>query len=114
MQSQNRTDRVFYAVSDPIRRKLLDELSDSEQTVDTLARPFKVSRPAISQHLGILRDAGLVKARRDGRHRYYRLRADGLRYVYDWVAQYERFWQKKLMALGRFLDEEANETKPKV
>ncbi len=112
MYSQKRTNRVFHAVSDPIRRRLLDELAPSEQTVDNLARPFKVSRPAISQHLGILRNAGLVSARREGRHRYYRLRASRLRDVYDWVAQYERFWNQKLSALGKFLDEEADETKP--
>jgi DNA-binding transcriptional ArsR family regulator len=73
--------------------------------VRRIAAPFSMTRPAISQHLRILRDAGLVGVRRDGRERYYRLRARPLRQVYDWVAHYERFWQGKLKALGTYLDQ---------
>jgi len=68
-----------------------------------------MSQPAISQHLRILREAGLVQVRRLGRERRYRLRGARLRAVYDWAAHYERFWNEKLQALGAYLDQEAAE-----
>jgi DNA-binding transcriptional ArsR family regulator len=97
---------VFHAVADPTRRRLLDRLARSEAHVNALAAPFRISRPAVSQHLRILRDAGLVVVRRCGRERLYRLEARRLREVYDWVAHYERFWKQKLAALREFLDRE--------
>jgi len=97
---------TFAAVGDPTRRRVLDLLSRGEMPVRQIAAPFRMSRPAISQHLRILLDAGLVVVRRDGRERYYRLRARPLRQIHDWVAHYERFWQGKLKALGAYLDEE--------
>jgi DNA-binding transcriptional ArsR family regulator len=100
------TSDVFDAVGDPTRRRVLDLLSHGELPVRRIAAPFAMTRPAISQHLRILRRAGLVQVRLDGRERYYRLRARPLREVYDWVAHYERFWQEKLKALGTFLDRE--------
>lgn len=95
---------VFHAVADPTRRRLLDRLARGESHVNALAQPFRMSRPAISQHLRILRNAGLVSVRRSGRERLYRLEARRLRDVYDWVAHYERFWKQKLVALRDFLD----------
>jgi DNA-binding transcriptional ArsR family regulator len=97
---------VFYAVADPTRRRLLDRLARGESHVNALAVPFRMSRPAVSQHLRILRDAGLVAVRRSGRERLYRLEAARLRDVYDWVAHYQRFWKEKLKSLGDFLDRE--------
>jgi len=97
---------VFAAISDPTRRRLLDRLGARERPVNDLARPFAMTRPAISQHLRILRRAGLVGVRRVGRERRYRLRAARLREVHDWVAHYERFWREKLGALGKYLDRE--------
>jgi len=96
---------VFAAISDPTRRQLLDVLGRGEQPVKRLAEPFAMSRPAISQHLAILRKAGLVGVRRVGRERRYHLIAVRLREVYDWAAHFERFWHEKLAALGRYLDE---------
>ena len=98
---------VYYAIGDPTRRRLLDTLGRGERHVNDLARPFAMSRPAISQHLRILRDAGLVSVRRDGRERRYRLRAARLREVYDWVAHYEKFWTKGLQSLGAYLDRQS-------
>src|SRR5690349_15412163 len=60
-------------------------------------------QPAVSQHLRVLRDAGLVTARKDGRHRYYQLRPAGLTELRDWIDQLERFWQGRLAALGNYL-----------
>jgi DNA-binding transcriptional ArsR family regulator len=97
---------VFAAVGDPTRRRLLDLLSRGELPVRRIAAPFAMTRPAISQHLGILLRARLVEVRRDGRERYYRLHASPLRQIHDWVRHYERFWKGKLTALGGFLDAE--------
>src|SRR5271163_1630694 len=97
---------VFAAVGDPTRRRVLDLLSRGELPVRRIAAPFAMTRPAISQHLRILLRAQLVQVRRDGRERYYSLRARPLRQIHDWVVHYERFWRGKLASLGEFLDAE--------
>lgn len=94
---------VFCAVADPTRRALLDLLARSEEPVHSLAERFSMSRPAISQHLAILRRTRLVRARRVGRERLYRLQPKPLEQIFDWVALYERFWTEKLSALGEHL-----------
>lgn len=95
---------IYLAIADPTRRRLLDRLGSGEQPVNALAAPFRMSRPAVSQHLRILRQAGLVSVRRNGRERRYRVRGEKLREVYDWVAHYQKFWTEKLQALGKYLD----------
>jgi DNA-binding transcriptional ArsR family regulator len=95
---------AFAALADPTRRRLLELLARSELRVNDMARRFDVSRPAISQHLRVLRDAGLVRETRVGRERHYRLRARPLRHVYDWVRRYEKFWDESLRKLGDTLD----------
>jgi DNA-binding transcriptional ArsR family regulator len=97
---------IFTAIADPSRRRLLDLLSVGEQPVNELAEAFRISRPAVSQHLRVLRDVGAVEERRVGRQRRYRLRPSALREVAAWIARYERFWDDRLAALGRRLDEE--------
>jgi DNA-binding transcriptional ArsR family regulator len=94
---------VFAALADPTRRALLDRLKGGEQPVGELARRFAVSLSAVSQHLGVLRRAGLVRARRAGRARYYRLEPRPLKTVAAWVRAYERFWSGKLGALEAHL-----------
>jgi DNA-binding transcriptional ArsR family regulator len=96
---------IFQAIADPTRRALLDRLRDGEQSVKQLAEPFEMSMPAISQHLHILCDAGLVTQRKAGRMRLYRLNPEPLKEVSDWVNPYEQFWQEKLDALGKYLEE---------
>src|SRR5215470_1118334 len=92
-----RTDTdVFTAIAHPVRRQILDLLTEHDMTVTHLAEPFQMSRPAISQHLRILLDAGLVEMREEGRSNYYRLMPDRLREVQRWLAHYERFWRGKL------------------
>jgi len=95
---------VYLAIADPTRRRLLDLLGAGERPVNQLAVPFRMSRPAVSQHLRILRRVGLVDVKKDGRERRYRLRGEKLREVFDWVAHYEKFWSEKLKALGKYLD----------
>ncbi|HEX6502577.1 MAG TPA: metalloregulator ArsR/SmtB family transcription factor [Terriglobales bacterium] len=94
---------VFEAVAEPTRRAVLDLLSTREHSVNDLVARFDMTQPAISHHLRILREAGLVKNRQVGRQRLYRLHGRPLREIYDWVAHYQRFWTDKLGALGEHL-----------
>ena len=98
---------IFQAIADPTRRAILDRLQDGEQPVMELAEPFAISLPAISQHLQVLCEAGLVTQQRSGRQRLYRLNPTPLKQVSDWVIQYEQFWQTKLDALGEYLEEQS-------
>lgn len=102
-------DAVFRALGDPTRRAILDRLRRREEGVTQLCAPFEMSQPAISQHLRVLAEAGLVRARRRGRERLYRLNATPLREVFDWLGHYEAFWTEKLDALGKMLDEDGDE-----
>ena len=99
-----RMDLVFRAVSDPSRRAILDLLAEGERAVNELLAHFSFSQPALSKHLKVLREAGLVVKRAVGRQRVYSIEAEGLRSVAEWVAHYERFWTEKLDALGGLLD----------
>ena len=81
---------VFQAVADPTRRALLDMLGESERSVTELLQAFSCSQPAISQHLRVLRQAGLVDVRQVGRLRLYRLRAERFETIYSWAAQYRQ------------------------
>ena len=100
------TDAAFRALADPTRRAILDRLRAGERTAGELGADFAMSQPALSQHLRVLRDAGLVTQRPDGRRRWYRIDPVGLRAVYDWLEHYAAFWDERLRALGRYLDEQ--------
>jgi DNA-binding transcriptional ArsR family regulator len=106
MSRRAATKDVFQAIADPTRRRILDLLSDGEQPVSELASQFDVTLSAISQHLGVLREAGLIVGRQEGRERLYRLNPTALQEVSDWVAHYERFWRGRLAALGEHLKDE--------
>jgi DNA-binding transcriptional ArsR family regulator len=82
---------------------VLDMLSRGDLPVNAIAAPFRISRPAVSRHLMVLRRAGLVSVRRRGREQIYRLRAQPLEEVSDWVEHYREFWGAKLAALGDYL-----------
>ena len=98
------TDDVFHAIADGNRRKLLDALASGELAAQQLASRFDISFAAVSQHLKVLHQAGLVKRRADGRRRIYSLAPLGLREVDDWTAQYRKFWQSRLRRLRSFLN----------
>lgn len=83
------SEDVFRAVADPTRRAMLDLLAEEERSVSELAEPFEMSQPAISQHLRVLREAGLVKRHRAGRKQIYRLDPRPLSDLYDWASSYE-------------------------
>jgi DNA-binding transcriptional ArsR family regulator len=96
---------VYWAIADPTRRALLLRLAnEGKKNVTELLEPFSISQPAVSKHLRILREAGLVRSRKEGRLRLYEIEANKLRQVFDWVAHFEQYWDDKLNALGGYLD----------
>lgn len=103
---QNAGADVFTAIAHPVRRQLLDMLSEGDQSVSQLSEPFAMSRPAISQHLRILLDVGLVSEQRQGRERRYRLHSERLFEVQRWLHTYQHFWTNRLKALGDYLEEQ--------
>lgn len=95
---------VFHAIADPTRRRILELLKESEMSVTAIVSRFSVTQPAISQHLKVLRDAGLVAMRKVSRQRLYSLHAEPLADVDDWVGYFEDYWTEKMGELGRYLD----------
>lgn len=100
---------TFIALSDPTRRQIIEHLAAGESAFGDLASRFEISRPAVSQHLKVLRKTGLVSVRRDAQRRIYRLEGAALREVDRWIARVQRFWPQRLDELERALNEETNE-----
>jgi DNA-binding transcriptional ArsR family regulator len=99
---------VFTAVADPTRRKMLGLFRNGELAAGDLVRAFPgISQPGISRHLRVLREAGLVEARRDEQRRMYSLRPQGFAELDAWIAHYRDFWPAHLDALSRHLDAQA-------
>lgn len=102
------TDRLsttFAALADPTRRAILARLASGETTVTELARPFRMSLPAVSKHLGVLERAGLIARGREAQWRPTRLQARPLRDVDDWLEQYRRHWKESFERLDEYLKE---------
>ncbi|NUR39616.1 MAG: helix-turn-helix transcriptional regulator [Streptomyces sp.] len=105
VREEAEADRVFAALANATRREVLRLLRDGgPQPVRALAAHFDMARPSLSEHLRVLRDAGLVSEQRSGRQRIYRLEATPLAEVQDWLHPYERFWRDRLRELGDLLD----------
>lgn len=102
----------FAALADPTRRLLLERLAGGELTVTALADGLAISQAAISQHLRLLRDTGLVDVRQDGRHRIYRLRPEGFAELRGWLDLIDRFWTARVTALGSYLDDAEGAQQP--
>jgi DNA-binding transcriptional ArsR family regulator len=96
-------DAAFSALSDGTRRAILARLALGETTVSEIARPFPVSLPAISRHLRVLEEAGLVRRRRTGREHLCALDPAGMRTAADWLETYRIFWGNSLDALAKYL-----------
>lgn len=96
---------VFEVLAEPTRRRILDLLHDRERPVGELVDALGLSQPAVSKHLRVLRQTGLAEARVDGQRRVYRLRADPLREVEEWLLPYRTAWRDRLDRLGRHLDD---------
>jgi DNA-binding transcriptional ArsR family regulator len=102
---------VFQAIADPTRRKLLRLLSEKEEMhLTALSKHFPMSRTAVSKHLRILSEAGLVSERKVGRETRYRLQPEALLELKEWLSYYEQFWENKISVLKHFVEnEEAKE-----
>ncbi|MEU5012701.1 metalloregulator ArsR/SmtB family transcription factor [Streptomyces sp. NPDC021749] len=106
-------DRVFAALANATRREVLRLLREGgPQPVQQIAEHFAMRRPSLSEHLKVLREAGLVSEERAGRQRIYRLEAAPLSEVQEWLGPYERFWRAKLAGLGELLDRIPDEKAP--
>ena len=98
------TTDAFEVLAEPNRRRILDLLRQQERPVGELVEALAVSQPAVSKHLRVLRDAGFVEVRPDAQRRLYRLRAEPLRAIDDWLEPYRAMWASRLDALQRHLD----------
>ena len=105
MHRAQASDDVFRAIADPTRRAILDRLRAGPANAGALAADFRVSRPAISKHLRLLRSAGLVATRRRGTARLCQLKGRPLVAVSEWVRDYEVFWKESLRNLKQFVEE---------
>lgn len=101
---------AFQAIADPTRREIINILAQESLNLNAVADRFDISRPAISKHIKILAECGLIAIRQHGRERYCEAQLQRLNEVSEWVEQYRIFWTQKLDALGAFLEQE--ETKP--
>ena len=95
---------VFQAIADPTRRKIINVISKQALSLNSVAETFSVSRQAVSKHIKILTECGLVLIKQQGRERYCQVDFNKLKEVADWVTQYHAFWNQKLDALGDFLE----------
>ena len=95
---------MFDVLAQPNRRRILDLLRQGERPVGELVEALEVSQPAVSNHLRVLREAGLVEVRVDASRRLYRLRPEALRELDEWLAPYRDLWEQQLDDLGRHLD----------
>ena len=105
-------ESVFHAIASPTRRALLDALTLGETNVTDLVASLHVTQSAVSQQLGILKNAGLVQERVEGRYRHYRLRVEPLAEVDAWIGRYRAYIERQLDALGRVLDAMPDDPKP--
>jgi DNA-binding transcriptional ArsR family regulator len=97
------TTDVFNAVAEPRRRRILDFLARGEQPVNAVVESLRMGQPQVSKHLGVLKQVGLVSVRGAGRQRLYRLNAEGLKPIHDWVKAYETLWADRLDRLDDYL-----------
>lgn len=98
-------DRVFAALANPVRRQLLEILSRQPLSAGELSERFALSRPAVAEHLKVLREAGLVADQPQGRRRIYRLTAEPLAELGQWLHPFEKFWRARLAALAEATEE---------
>ncbi|WP_037574937.1 ArsR/SmtB family transcription factor [Phaeacidiphilus oryzae] len=103
---------VYSALANPVRRRLLEALREGPLPAGELAGLFELSRPSISEHLQVLRTAGLVREEPRGRQRLYHLTAEPLSEIGEWLHPFERFWRARLRALADHLDREQDREHP--
>src|SRR5687767_12149896 len=113
MDTSSQLDTVFFALSDSTRRGLLARLLESDATAGVLAEGFDISRPAVSQHLKVLRSAELVVEERRGRERVYTLVPQKLQIIGEWLDAYRVFWPARLHDLKAFVESMPDDEPPK-
>ena len=96
---------VFQAIADPTRREIINLLAHQSLNLNAVAEQFDVSRPAISKHIKILTECGLITINQQGRERYCEAKLEKLSEVSDWVGEYRKFWEAKLDSLETYLNE---------
>ena len=96
---------IFKALADPTRRAVLERLASAELTATELREGFAISQPAMSQHLAVLRGAGLIHERREGRFAHYRVAPEGMAPLHQWLAKYRAFWPGRIDNLKDLLKE---------
>src|SRR5262245_5367431 len=106
-------DATFSALADPTRRAILARLAEGEASVMELAAPFAMSQPAISKHLRVLENAGLISKGRDGQKRPCRIEAEPLEAANEWLERYREFWEQNYQRLDNLLETLLEEQKPK-
>jgi DNA-binding transcriptional ArsR family regulator len=94
---------VFQAIADPTRRQIINLIANKAMNLNAIADNFEISRPAISQHIKILTECGMVVIRKEGRERFCEAKLDKLSEVTDWVEQYRKYWDKKFDLLDNYL-----------
>ncbi len=100
---------VFQAIADPTRREILGMLSNQSLNINEVSSNFQVSRTAVTKHMRILQECGLLSIEKSGRERYCHARLDQLSEVAEWVGRYTRFWNKRLDNLEELLKNDENE-----
>jgi DNA-binding transcriptional ArsR family regulator len=90
------TTDAFNAVAEPKRREILSLLVVQERPVGDIVAILKIDQPSVSKHLRVLRDVGLVRVRRNGRHKFYSTNAEGIRPLHEWTSTFERYWRHQL------------------
>jgi DNA-binding transcriptional ArsR family regulator len=103
---KRRLDSTFAALADPTRRAILATLTQGQASVSDLAKPYRMSLPAVMKHLRVLEQAGLVSQEKTGRVRRCRLAGESLRQASDWLARYRVFWETQLDSLDRYLKQQ--------
>ena len=102
---------VFQAIADPTRRQIIELLASGSMNLNAVAENFEISRPAISKHIKILTECGLITIRQQGRERFCDAQFDQLREVTEWTTYYNKLWDKKLNALQNYLAKEKRVSK---
>jgi len=106
------TSDAFNAVAEPRRREILSYLALRERAVGDIVATLTLDQPSVSKHLRVLRSVGLVRVRRDGRHKFYRTNAQAIRPLHEWAGTFERYWQHQLLSVKKRAEEQMSQLNP--
>jgi len=107
------TSDAFNAVAEPRRREILSLLVVAERPVGDLVTILRLDQPSVSKHLRVLRDVGLVRVRRNGRHKLYSTNAEGIKPMHEWTATFERYWRHQLNRIKERAEQQIDKPIPK-